>query len=194
LRIRERLETLGLRILSRPGRTSKFRAQIINEARIGPGTKVIDMATAVGGMAFAAKEKTDRIIAIDISEERIEIAKNDPRATGIDFRVMDAANTVFSDNEFDVALIVLGLHEMTVAGAREALKEAKRISKRLVVMEFGLDEWPLFWRLFRYLLGIFEPKGFFEFTKQMVDKMIEEAGWRTEKKRTGFPFVTYVCS
>ncbi|MBE0447780.1 MAG: methyltransferase domain-containing protein [Actinobacteria bacterium] len=192
--IREKIETIALKILSRPGMASQFREHIINEAGIGPATKVIDIATAVGGMAFVAKEKTDHVMAIDISEERIKIAKSDPRSAGINFMVMDATNTNFPDKEFDIALIVLGLHEMTVAGARKALKEAKRISKRLVVVEFGLDRWPLFWRLLRYPLSIFEPKGFLQFTRQNVEKMIDESGWTITKRTTNFPFMIYVCS
>lgn len=192
--IGEKIETIGLRLLSRPGRTSAFREQIIEEAGITPDTNVLDIATAVGGMAFATKEKASHVTAIDASEKRINIARKDPRAAGIEFMVTDATKTSFSDKEFDVALNVLGLHEMTVDGAREALKEARRISKRLVVVEFGFTEWPLFWRIFRYVLGIIEPKGFFEFTKQDVGKMIVAAGWTIEKKHARFPFATYICS
>ncbi len=190
--IRESTETLALRMLSRPGKTSQFRDQLVTEAGIGPDTNVIDIATAVGGMAFAAHEKSTHVTAIDESRKRIEIARRDPRSSGINFMVMNAAGTSFSDGEFDVAFIVLGLHEMTVEGAKEALKEAKRISKRLVVMEFGFERWPAFWKNFKYFL-ITEPKGFFEFTKQNVGTMIQEAGWTIQKETESFPFVTYTC-
>ncbi|MHB8841503.1 MAG: class I SAM-dependent methyltransferase [Candidatus Aquicultor sp.] len=190
--IRESTETLALRMLSRPGRTSQFRDQLVTEAGIGPDTNVIDIATAVGGMAFAAHEKTEHVTAIDESQKRIKIARSDPRSRGIDFMVMDATKTSFADKQFDVAFIVLGLHEMTVEGAKEALKEARRISKRLVVMEFGFERWPAFWKNFKYFL-ITEPKGFFEFTKQNVGKMIQEAGWHIQKENESFPFVTYSC-
>jgi ubiquinone/menaquinone biosynthesis C-methylase UbiE len=192
--IRERIETAGLRLLSRPGRTSRFRGDILDKAGVGPDTNVIDVATAVGGMAFAAKERTGSVVAIDISKERIGIAKSDPRARGIDFRVMDAASTGFADKQFDVAINVLGLHEMTVDGARAALAETRRIAKRMVVVEFGVTEWPLFWRIFKYVLGIIEPEGFFAFMEQDVGEMIETAGWRIERREKSFPLVTYICS
>lgn len=192
--LRENIETLALRYLSRPGKTSEFRRRIINLAGIDANTKVIDIATAVGGMAFAAHEKTNYVTAIDINRGRIEIARSDPRAAGIDFRVMDATKTPFSDKEFDVALIVLGLHEMTVEGARKTLVEARRIAKKLVVVEFGLDRWPLFWSFFRYALAIFEPSGFLKFTRYNVANLIEDAGWNIERKEADFPFETYVCT
>lgn len=192
--IREKIETIGLEILSRPGRASKFREEIMAEAGVGSETKVLDMATAVGGMAFAAREKTPYVTAIDASEERVGIAKNDPRADEIDFRVMDAADTGFADKEFDVTLIVLGLHEMTVEGAKKALIEARRVSNRLVVTEFGLDEWPLFWSFLRYMMAIIEPAGFLKFSRYNVAGLIEDAGWTIEKKRKSFPFTTYVCT
>ena len=192
--IREKIETIVLEVLSGPGRSSRFREQIIARAGIEPGMKVLDMATAVGGMAFAAREKTDRVTAIDISEERIKRARDDLRADGINFMVMSATHTSFSDKEFDVTLIVLGLHEMTVEEARKALKEARRISKRLVVMEFGISQWPLFWRLFRYPLAAFEPRVFFDFTRQNVNAMIKGSGWIIAKETASFPFVTYICA
>lgn len=190
--IRADIETLALRMLSRPGRSSRFRDQIVAEADIGPDTNVIDIATAVGGMAFAAHKISGHVTAIDESSKRIGLAKSDPRSDGINFMVMDATNTSFADNEFDVAFIVLGLHEMTVEGAKEALREAKRISKRLVVMEFGFERWPAFWKNFKYFL-ITEPKGFFEFTKYDVGEMIRDASWTIQKETASFPFVTYVC-
>ncbi len=180
--------------MGRSGQTSDFRRRIIETAGIGPDTRVIDMATAVGGMAYAAAEKSRHVTAIDISEQRINIAKTDPRADNIDFRVMDATHTDFADKTFDVALIVLGLHEMTAPGAKSALKEARRISKELAVTEFGLDKWTLFWSFFRYALALFEPPGFLKFTRYNIAEMIKEAGWEINKEHAKFPFVTYICS
>ncbi len=194
LSLREEIETFALKMLSRPGQTSDFRRRIVAEAGIGPDTRVIDVATAVGGMAFAAAEKSHSVTAIDTSEERIKIAKADPRANNIGFRVMDAANTDFQDKAFDMALVVLGLHEMTTPGAKAALKEARRIAKKLVVVEFGLDKWPLFWSFFRYALALLEPPGFLKFTRHNIAGLIEEAGWKIDQEHAKFPFVTYVCT
>lgn len=191
--LREKIETWALCRLTQPGRSSAFREKIIEQAGIGAGAKVLDIATAVGGMAFAAKEAGANVTAIDASPERIEIAKSDPRANGIDFRVIDAAKTPFADDEFDVALIVLGLHEMKIDGAKAVLKEARRIARRLVVVEFGLDDWPLFWSFARYPLALFEPAGFLKFTRHNLHDLIENAGWRIAKTEKGFPFTTYVC-
>lgn len=191
--IRAKIETAGLKFLTRPGRTSAFREAIIRKAEIKPGMKVIDIATAVGGMAFAARDAGANVTAIDVSEEHINYAKEDLRAKGITFLVMDAAETGFADDEFDVGLLVLGLHEMTIDGARAALLEARRIAKRLVVVEFGLDDWPLFWSFFRYAMAIIEPKGFLKFTRYHLEDLIERAGWRITEKDKSFPFVTYVC-
>ena len=193
LSLREEIETFALKMLSRPGQTSDFRRRVIEVAGIGLDTKVIDMATAVGGMAFAAAERTHYVTAIDISKRRIDIAKADSRANNVHFYAMDATHTDFLDKAFDVALIVLGLHEMTPPGAKAALKEARRIAKKLVVVEFGLDKWPLFWIFFRYALALFEPSGFLKFTRYNVAGLIEETGWKISKEHARFPFVTYIC-
>jgi ubiquinone/menaquinone biosynthesis C-methylase UbiE len=191
--IKDRLETITLKILTTPGWAVRLRRNIIEVADIFHDTKVIDIATGVGGSAFAARQLSAQVTAIDSSEERIAAARRNSRANAIDFRVMDAGQTSFSDREFDVALVILGLHEMTVDGARRALVEARRISKKLLVYEFAPGPFRLLWLLLIYLLAPFEPKGFLEFTRQNLDGMIEGAGWTIERKDAGRFATRYLC-
>lgn len=191
--IKDRLETITLKILTAPGWAVRLRRNIIEVADIFHGTKVIDIATGVGGTAFAARELSAQVTAIDSSEERIAAARRNSRANAIDFRVMDARQTPFSAREFDVALIILGLHEMTVDGARKALVEARRISKQLLVYELAPGPFRFLWLLLIYVLAPFEPKGFLEFTRQNLDRMIADAGWTIRRKDAGWFATRYFC-
>lgn len=191
--LRDRLETKALIKLSKPHAASGPRRWILEASGAKPESNVIDIATAVGGMAFALHEIVSNVTAIDSSHERIEIAKADNRADNIDFSVCDASATSFGDNEFDIAFIVLGLHEMSVDNAVKTLQEARRISNRLVVVEFGLDRWPLLWSFMRYPLALFEPPGFLKFSRQNIGDLLEKTGWTIIKRDADFPFELLVC-
>jgi demethylmenaquinone methyltransferase/2-methoxy-6-polyprenyl-1,4-benzoquinol methylase len=191
--LRDKLETKALQRSSKPGAATAFRQWIINSTDIGLESKVIDIATATGGMAFALHDKTPHVTGIDASHDRINIAKNDERSTGIEFLLINAGDTTFSDDEFDIAFIVLGLHEMGVDGSQRVLNETRRIAKSLVVVEFGIDRWPLLWSFLRYPLALFEAPGFLRFTRQNLEGLLEKTGWTVYKKEDKFPFQLFVC-
>jgi ubiquinone/menaquinone biosynthesis C-methylase UbiE len=190
----DKLETKVLRKLSKPGTASGFRRWILDASGVRPESAVIDIATAVGGMAFALLEITSDVTATDISRERIEIAKADPRANSINFIAIEAGNTPFTDKRFDIAFIVLGLHEMGIEYAKKVLQETRRISQHLVVVEFGLDRRPLTWSFLRYPLALFEPPGFLKFTRQNIGGLIENTGWTITRREADFPFELFICN
>jgi demethylmenaquinone methyltransferase/2-methoxy-6-polyprenyl-1,4-benzoquinol methylase len=191
--LRDKLETKALQRSSKPGAATEFRQWVVDSAEIRPESNVIDIATATGGMAFTLHKKTPHVTGIDASSERIDIAKNDERSDGIEFLVTDAGETTFSDGEFDIAFIVLGLHEMGVDGSQRVLKETRRIAKSLVVVEFGIDRWPLLWSFLRYPLALFEAPGFLRFTRQNLESLLEKTGWIITKKEARFPYELIVC-
>ncbi|HEY3375461.1 MAG TPA: hypothetical protein VGK02_10425 [Candidatus Aquicultor sp.] len=82
--LREKIETWALQATSKPGSGVALRQKAIDIANIGSNTRVLNIATGVGGMAFALREKTPHVTAIDVSEERIALAQQNPRADVID--------------------------------------------------------------------------------------------------------------
>jgi ubiquinone/menaquinone biosynthesis C-methylase UbiE len=191
--LRDKLETKLLQRLSEPGQTSHLRKWVIDGSKVKPVDKVIDIATGVGGMAFALRELTEQVTAIDNFSERIEIAKADARAHDIDFLATDAGALPFFNEEFDIAFIVLGLHEMGDTGSSRVLREAFRISKRLVVLEFSLDSNPLLWSFLRYPVALFEAPGFLRFTRQNIDTLLTKCSWTVQARESRFPFELFVC-
>jgi len=87
--------------------------------------KVVDVG--VGNGMIAAKLKQLRnidIIGIDIV---------DYNKTDVPFKLYDGIKIPFEDEEFDVALIIQVLHHCD--NPRELLKEARRVAKKIVIVE-----------------------------------------------------------
>jgi demethylmenaquinone methyltransferase/2-methoxy-6-polyprenyl-1,4-benzoquinol methylase len=97
--------------------------------------------TATNAIAVANRYKEARIIGIDISKEMLHIAKNKVQKldlNNIKLYEMNATETTFKDNTFDVILISLVLHEVPEELAEKILKEAKRLLKpegKLLIIE-----------------------------------------------------------
>jgi ubiquinone/menaquinone biosynthesis C-methylase UbiE len=116
----------------------------VERASIGPGERVIDVATGTGTAAFLAAKRTGpagRVLGVDISERMVALAGARARAAGLPwlgFERHDMETTGQPDGSFDVALCAFGL--MYAAERRAALAELHRILRpggRLVVCVWG---------------------------------------------------------
>jgi SAM-dependent methyltransferase len=92
------------------------------------GKDVFEMACGTKGLVSRARHVIKSAIASDIAPESINLAKKnveaDPSFASIDYRVVDAENTGFEDNSFDVVIEGGALHHMDLDAA---YKEAARI-------------------------------------------------------------------
>jgi demethylmenaquinone methyltransferase/2-methoxy-6-polyprenyl-1,4-benzoquinol methylase len=96
--------------------------------------KLLDICTgtATNAINIAAQNKTVQITGIDLSKEMLRTAKKKIRKKGltnIKLYKMDAADTKFKAQTFDVIIISLILHELPKEIAEKLLLEAKRILK-----------------------------------------------------------------
>lgn len=100
--------------------------------KINEQTRVLDIACGKGTSAiFLAEKYGCQIEGVDISEELIEEAKKFARQSNVrdrvSFRVGDALNLPYADNEFDVAVSQAML--ILVPDKSKAVHEAKRVVK-----------------------------------------------------------------
>jgi len=133
---------------------------------------ILDMCTGTGSNAIAiARTKGNAsVTGIDLSQAMLLIATDKLEKEGlsnVSFVQMDAAKLQFGNEEFDVVLISLVLHEISQELAGQLLSEAKRVLKsngKLIVLEW---EEPVrrLKKIAFYLIKKTEPKGFEEFLK-----------------------------
>ena len=121
---------VGLSVLH-PGGFNATK-KLADECKIDKQTRVLDIACGKGTSAiFLAQKYGCRVEGLDISEDLIKEARDFARRKGLsdtlNFRVGDALDLPYSENEFDVAVSQTML--ILVSDKRKAIQEAKRVVK-----------------------------------------------------------------
>jgi enediyne biosynthesis protein CalE5 len=107
-------------------------------AGIGPGSRVLDIATGLGEPALTAARivgPTGRIVATDISTDMLDFARNRAAELGLsnlDFRIVDANTLDLPEASFDAVLSRWGLMfirelDTTLAAIHHCLKPGGRL-------------------------------------------------------------------
>lgn len=145
---------------------------------------VLDMCTGTGVNAFAiaGARRNAKVIGIDISAAMLQkaVAKLEHAGlSNVKLIHMDAANLQFSNEEFDVVVISLVLHEISQNLTGKLLGEARRVLKnagKMIVVEW---EEPVnrLKRIPFYLVKKTEPAGFEDFLKTEMDQYFFHFGF-----------------
>lgn len=155
------LQSLGLH--------RRWKRRLVDWAGAKPGSRVLDLCTGTGDLAFAMARRGAEVIGMDFSAGML--AQTHPRSKTFQknlklprFVQGDALNLPFPDQSFDVASISYGLRNL--ADFRRGLAEMARVTRpggTLLILDFGLppNAWvrgaylsylrlavPLFGRLF----------------------------------------------
>ena len=107
-------------------------------------SKVIDIACGTGAQVFYLAEKCDQITGIDIWEPMINFAEKKRQKLNISnltFKVADATDlSQFKDKEFDFSIMSLALHQFLPGDRIHILKEAVRISKKIIIADYAYPQ------------------------------------------------------
>ena len=135
-----------------------WRKKLVSIAGQEPCSRVLDLATGSGDVAFALRKKLPagtEIVGLDFCPPMLEQAKEKRDRLGLDeernqFVEGDCMELRFDDGSFDLVTIAFGLRNLP--DRARALNEMNRVLKpggRLIVLEFSQ---PYFWfRPFYYL-------------------------------------------
>lgn len=103
---------------------------------------VIDIACGTGAQVFGLAEKAKRVVGVDLSESMIKYAWDQSkirRIKNVEFVVADATKLLpFADNEFDVAIMSLALHQFPPVVYEPILEEMKRVAQRIVIADYAV--------------------------------------------------------
>ncbi len=109
-------------------------------AHVSCGESVIDIACGTGAQVFKLSEKVKRSVGADLSESMIAYARKEGEIRGVtnaDFVVVDVTDlSQFAENEFDVAVLSLALHQFDSEIYPNVLSEMKRISQRIIIVDY----------------------------------------------------------
>ncbi|MBE0674496.1 MAG: class I SAM-dependent methyltransferase [Bacteroidales bacterium] len=122
--------------------------------RVTSTDRVIDIACGPGTLALAVARRAQSVTAVDIEEDLIGYAsqRTDRKGiTNVNFRAVDASDlSCFADNEFDVALTSMAIHQFDPALAIKILAEMKRIAVRVIVADYNCPMAPGIYRSLAY--------------------------------------------
>lgn len=86
---------------------------LIQATDASSGTRLLEVATGPGHVAFGFAEECDQVVGIDITETQLEIAKGKKEERDVDnihFEKGDAENLPYENNSFDVVVCRLAFH------------------------------------------------------------------------------------
>ena len=82
--------------------TSRLVDPLLDAAQVGPGTRVLDIATGPGYAAAAAAQRGASVVGVDVAPAMIRLARQ--RHPGLDFRECGAEALPFDAGSFDAAI------------------------------------------------------------------------------------------
>jgi len=121
-------------------------------------SRVLDIACGTGELCFALATRKDcQVVGVDLSPRMIEFARKRNRYTNVQFEIGDATSLAhYAPDSFDIATILLLMHEISRETQVAVLNEALRLARRIVVVD---SQVPLPKNLHGLALRIVEASG-----------------------------------
>ena len=120
----------------------RWRERAADLARVGPGSRVLDVATGTGDLAIELARRVapgGEVVGSDFSEAMLARARTKPKPAGAELRFEwgDALELPFADGTFDAATVGFGARNFS--DLERGLAEMARVVRpggRVVVLEF----------------------------------------------------------
>jgi demethylmenaquinone methyltransferase/2-methoxy-6-polyprenyl-1,4-benzoquinol methylase len=112
----------------------RWRERAADLARVGPGSRALDVATGTGDLALALAARGAEVVGADFSDGMLERAR--AKAPGIRFEHADALALPYDDASFDAATVGFGARNLGDLG--RGLSEMVRVVRpggRVVILE-----------------------------------------------------------
>jgi pimeloyl-ACP methyl ester carboxylesterase/SAM-dependent methyltransferase len=104
------------------------------------GERVLDVGCGTGGLARKIAAAGRQVVGVDLSPRNIEYAERRSLDSAATFRVADASSLPDAERSFDVATVVMALHEMPQTGRRAVLGELARVAGRIVIVDYAVPQ------------------------------------------------------
>jgi ubiquinone/menaquinone biosynthesis C-methylase UbiE len=106
-------------------------APLLEAAHVGPGCRLLDVATGSGALAAEAARRGAQVVGVDLSSGMLEVARR--KHPGIDFRVGEVERLPLPDGALDAVVCAFGIGhfpypEAAVAECLRTLKPGGRIA------------------------------------------------------------------
>ena len=123
------------------GMHHRWRERAADLARIGPGSRALDVATGTGDLAIELASRGAVVTGLDFSEPMLELARG--KAPGVEWVRGNALALPYGDGEFDAVTVGFGARNFSDLG--RGLAEMARVTRpggRVVVLEITTPQKP----------------------------------------------------
>ena len=123
------------------GLDRRWRARAADLARVGRGSRALDVATGTGDLALELERQGAEVTGLDFSEEMLSLARR--KGPGIAWRAGNALELPFADDDFAAATVGFGARNFDDLG--RGLREMARVVRpggRVVVLEITTPQRP----------------------------------------------------
>jgi demethylmenaquinone methyltransferase / 2-methoxy-6-polyprenyl-1,4-benzoquinol methylase len=123
------------------GMHHRWRERAADLARVGPGSRALDVATGTGDLAIELARRGAEVTGLDFSEPMLELAR--AKAPGLDWVQGDALELRYCDGEFDA--VTVGFGARNFSDLDRGLREMARVTRpggRVVVLEITTPQKP----------------------------------------------------
>jgi demethylmenaquinone methyltransferase/2-methoxy-6-polyprenyl-1,4-benzoquinol methylase len=112
----------------------RWRERAVDLARVGPGSRALDVATGTGDLAIALAARGADVVGSDFSEGMLDRARL--KSSGVRWEQANALALPYGDDEFDAATVGFGARNFSelAVGLREMVRVV-RPGGRVVVLE-----------------------------------------------------------
>jgi ubiquinone/menaquinone biosynthesis C-methylase UbiE len=146
----ERLTSLYDPVVRITTREQTFKRRLLDQARLAPGDRVLDLGCGTGTLAIWAKlrEPGARVTGVDADPGMLERARSKAAAEGVEVRLDEglADDLPYPDASFDKVLSTLLFHHLPRDVKEGAGREVARVLRpggELHVADFGRPPGPL---------------------------------------------------
>ena len=123
------------------GMHHRWRRRAADLARVGPGSRALDVATGTGDLAIELAGRGASVVGLDFSERMLELAR--AKAPGIEFVQGNALELAYPDSSFDA--VTVGFGARNFSDLDRGLRELARVTRpggRVVILEITSPQRP----------------------------------------------------
>jgi demethylmenaquinone methyltransferase/2-methoxy-6-polyprenyl-1,4-benzoquinol methylase len=119
----------------------RWRSRAVDLARVGPGTRALDVAAGTGDLAIELASRGGDVVGSDFSPGMLDIARK--KAPNLTWEQADAMALPYEDNTFDA--VTVGFGARNFGDLPQGLREMVRVVKpggRVVILEITTPQKP----------------------------------------------------
>jgi demethylmenaquinone methyltransferase/2-methoxy-6-polyprenyl-1,4-benzoquinol methylase len=123
------------------GMHHRWRARAADLARVGPGSRALDVATGTGDLAIELARRGASVVGLDFSDGMLDLARK--KAPQIEFVQGNALALGYPDASFDAVTVGFGARNFSDLG--QGLREMARVTRpggRVVILEITSPQRP----------------------------------------------------